>query len=460
MKLRNGFKKNLVTVFLSWCFVAILLAWTSSASAQQTVVLFQEDFESGIGNWFADNGLWEVGVASSGPAVAHSDSNVAGTVLGGNYPSSANTRFISPEISLPTISGNEKNILKFWNWFSTEDCCDMGTVQITTDGETWIDISTFISGAGLVWTQQMIDISNYAGSTIRIAFFFSSNSGSTIGSGWYIDDVMIENRRFSMPNPEEFEIGIGDWSVDNGLWEVGVPSVGPGSAHSGQNVAGTVLTGNYPSSANSRLISPEILLKRDTTEVFELRFWEWFSTEDCCDKGSIQISVDDGDWQNVQIDPISGSSTVWSQRIVDLTDYMGSLIRIAFYFTSNSGSTVSSGWFIDDIKVRVAFPVKVGEPPQNHAVVSFQLSQNYPNPFNPTTTINYQLPKSAQVVLTIYNLLGQEITKLVNESQSVGEHVVQWDGRDHDGNEVSSGVYLYRLNAGSFHQTSRMLLLR
>ena len=72
----------------------------------------------------------------------------------------------------------------------------------------------------------------------------------------------------------------------------------------------------------------------------------------------------------------------------------------------------------------------------------------------------FLLSKSAPVVLTIYNLLGREITKLIDENQSVGEYAVQWHGRDYDGKQVSSGVYVYRLNAGSFHQTRKMLLLR
>jgi len=211
--------------------------------------------------------------------------------------------------------------------------------------------------------------------------------------------------------------------------------------------------------ANTRLISPEMLLKSDTSEEFEIRFWEWFSTEDCCDQGFIQISVDGGAWQNTQGAPISGASTVWSQRIVDLTDYIGSLIRIVFYFTSNSGSAVSSGWYIDDIEIKGAFPVKVHDPIQDNPVVSFQLGQNYPNPFNPETTISYQLPKSAHVVLTIYNLLGQEITKLVDDNQTVGVHTAQWDGKDNHGNPVSSGVYLYRIKTGLFVQTRKMIML-
>lgn len=85
----------------------------------------------------------------------------------------------------------------------------------------------------------------------------------------------------------------------------------------------------------------------------------------------------------------------------------------------------------------------------------FALSQNYPNPFNPTTTIKYDLPKESHVTLTMYNILGQEVITLVNEDLKAGYQSVQWNA----GN-VASGVYFYRLQAGDFVQTKKLLLLR
>jgi lysophospholipase L1-like esterase len=94
------------------------------------------------------------------------------------------------------------------------------------------------------------------------------------------------------------------------------------------------------------------------------------------------------------------------------------------------------------------------------APTTFELSQNYPNPFNPTTNIKYQLPQAVQVSLTIYNMLGQEVRKLVNTQQPAGYHTVVWDGRDKSGRLVPSGVYHYRLQAGSFTMTKRMLMTK
>ena len=91
---------------------------------------------------------------------------------------------------------------------------------------------------------------------------------------------------------------------------------------------------------------------------------------------------------------------------------------------------------------------------------TFELHQNYPNPFNPTTKISYNLPGSGQVHLKIYNVMGQEVRTLVNESQIAGNYTAVWDGRDNHGNMVSSGVYIYRLSAGNDVQSRKMTLLR
>jgi len=90
----------------------------------------------------------------------------------------------------------------------------------------------------------------------------------------------------------------------------------------------------------------------------------------------------------------------------------------------------------------------------------FALEQNYPNPFNPETVIEYHLPQSGPVEMVIFNLLGQGVRVLVDEVKKSGSHQVRWDGTDGCGHRVTSGVYFYRLKAGEFIQTRKMLLLR
>lgn len=85
----------------------------------------------------------------------------------------------------------------------------------------------------------------------------------------------------------------------------------------------------------------------------------------------------------------------------------------------------------------------------------FKLEQNYPNPFNPTTTIQYQLPQDSKVILKVYDILGSEVAALVNEEQEAGYKEVKFDAIN-----IASGIYVYRLQAGDFISTKKMLLVK
>ena len=89
----------------------------------------------------------------------------------------------------------------------------------------------------------------------------------------------------------------------------------------------------------------------------------------------------------------------------------------------------------------------------------FLLHQNYPNPFNPQTMIEYQLPQTCHVRLVVYNLLGQKIATLLDQSQQAGQFNVVWDGKDSYGRVVPSGVYFYRLETENFSEMKRMIML-
>lgn len=90
----------------------------------------------------------------------------------------------------------------------------------------------------------------------------------------------------------------------------------------------------------------------------------------------------------------------------------------------------------------------------------FALAQNYPNPFNPSTHIRYALPHNGRVRLTIYDIRGSEVVRLVDREQDAGYFSVEWDGRNQTGMQVSSGVYFYRLLSGTFVETKKLILMR
>jgi len=91
---------------------------------------------------------------------------------------------------------------------------------------------------------------------------------------------------------------------------------------------------------------------------------------------------------------------------------------------------------------------------------TYRLSQNHPNPFNPYTSIRYELPTSGRVLLSVYNVRGQLVRTLVGDFRNAGVYTATWDGRDGLGRSVSSGMYFYRLESGTFRETKKMLLMK
>ena len=111
-------------------------------------------------------------------------------------------------------------------------------------------------------------------------------------------------------------------------------------------------------------------------------------------------------------------------------------------------------------------PVGIENDDNEMLPAKFSLSQNYPNPFNPTTTISYQIPKSGNVKLEIFNIVGQKVRTLINKKQKADCYNVTWDGKNEAGNSIASGIYFYRLsvNAGqkenSFVKSKKMLFVK
>ncbi|MFA7028895.1 MAG: T9SS type A sorting domain-containing protein, partial [Candidatus Cloacimonadaceae bacterium] len=93
-------------------------------------------------------------------------------------------------------------------------------------------------------------------------------------------------------------------------------------------------------------------------------------------------------------------------------------------------------------------------------VLATELQGNYPNPFNPETTIRYSVKETVPVTIEIYNLKGQLVRTLVNEVKTAGNYSVIWNGRDSHNQPVSSGVYFYKMNAGKYSSTKKMIMMK
>jgi len=108
----------------------------------------------------------------------------------------------------------------------------------------------------------------------------------------------------------------------------------------------------------------------------------------------------------------------------------------------------------------VTAPTDVQEIVTEELPTTYSLSQNYPNPFNPSTVIEFTVPHRSHVELSVYNLLGQRVVILVDEPMSQGAYRTLWYGRDESGHYVATGIYFYRLLAGDFVATKKMVLLK
>ncbi|MBM4137682.1 MAG: hypothetical protein FJ241_12770 [Nitrospira sp.] len=161
------------------------------------------DFEQGIGSWYADNGVWEVGTPTSGPNGCYSGTKCAATVLAGDFPTTTNSRLVSPSIQLPTLSTGQEIHLRFQHWFSYTDYCsnnsidDGGYVQVSSETSpgvwsSWSKVSNFYCGSSAAWSYPLVDLSAYAGKKVHIGFFHISDDYTPVSSGWYIDDVLIQ----------------------------------------------------------------------------------------------------------------------------------------------------------------------------------------------------------------------------------------------------------------------------
>src|SRR5690348_10797333 len=158
---------------------------------------------------------------------------------------------------------------------------------------------------------------------------------------------------------ENFDDGNGNnrWYADNGVWQIGSPTIGPGGAHTAPYCATTGLTVNYPGGANSRLIRIQSFTIPATNQFPRLRFWHWYSFSTSCssDYGVVEIKGTNGAWQAASPQYV-GTSGGWTEASVDLSAYAGQTVQLAFHMVYQSCSS-APGWYVDDIALVTGTPV-------------------------------------------------------------------------------------------------------
>ncbi|NUN70313.1 MAG: choice-of-anchor B family protein [Bacteroidetes bacterium] len=271
---------------------------------------------------------------------------------------------------------------------------------------------------------------------------------------------------------DNFESDLG-WSVGSpsdsgttGIWKrsaavaavFGKDTLQPATDHS---AVGTRLyvTGATPVTSDyveyrTTLTSPVVSLAGMTEPSFT--FWNFFNSLSAAkdDTMFVELSNDGGNsWKRAL--GIAGKLPFWKQYRIGVKDVLAATDRMRIRFVAFDGGVTSIfDSAVDDVEFGDGLQLSV-ERDGSAVPSAYQLEQNYPNPFNPSTTIRYHVPVSGPVRVSVFDLLGREVAVLAKGMHEAGIHTVQFNGAGH-----SSGVYLYRMQAGNFTRTHKLTLMK
>ncbi len=158
-----------------------------------------------------------------------------------------------------------------------------------------------------------------------------------------------------------------------------------------------------------------------------------------------------------------GKDSPGSGTIYGSVELINDTALVSAYYANESINPALQDTFVlraDAIIFEEASDVVTVVEEVNLLPTEYYLSQNYPNPFNPSTQIRFALPQSSAVELKIYDVLGREVSTLLNGEYNAGTYTVEWNGRNNYGAQVASGMYIYRIKAGNFVQTKKMMMLK
>jgi hypothetical protein len=231
--------------------------------------------------------------------------------------------------------------------------------------------------------------------------------------------------------------------------------------------------GKYSSNAENSLT---LLSPIDLSEYHfaELKFKTKWSIEPTWDFGIVEISTDSGATWNALRSKLSRKASgragskqplsvfgydgysprsSWIDQSIDISSFTGNKILLRFRLSSDVGEE-RDGWYIDDITV-LGYHSEPSNVEEQSLPYPFALKQNYPNPFNPSTQIGFSIPENSNVNLSVYDILGKNIAVIVNQHLEKGTHTVNFNAR-----QLSTGIYFYRLTAGSYSAVKRMTILK
>jgi hypothetical protein len=294
----------------------------------------------------------------------------------------------------------------------------------------------------------ILSVQSLLAQTYKLQEDFETSDSIHLPAGW-----SVQNTVNYYPDP------LTNWTVrDTGVSLPGLAD-GTGKAHDGIKSCGVSWWVSYDTSGSQVL--PEAWLVTKKVENIEngdkLKFWASGGSTNYSDSMQIWLSVTDSSAYSMvfQLGSINwDTGSVYgnfTQYVYDLSVYAGLSVYIGFLY--NQDCTTNGFYvFLDDVEV--SNPIGV-QPISGNLPKTYALRQNYPNPFNPTTNFEFDLPKAQYVNIVLYNTLGQQVSTLLNEFKQAGTYKVSFNGSD-----LPSGTYLYRISAGDFTQTNKMVLVK
>jgi hypothetical protein len=236
------------------------------------------------------------------------------------------------------------------------------------------------------------------------------------------------------------------WYDDGG--DVAV-ELGAGTARTGSNCAVITTVADWSGIGAPCELVPET----------EYTLSVWVKGDDIGATGTLGLWNDAAGAVATEIEDWNVNSTDWIELDTTFTTPYSTDATVVWELWLGTNATTTGGVIrVDDVSIMET--AATGVEANGAMPTEYNLSQNYPNPFNPTTSMEFTMITAGAAKLVVYDILGSEVRTLVNAARNSGTHTVTWDGRDNAGNEVTSGMYFYRLTAGGNSWTRKMMFLK
>jgi hypothetical protein len=451
---------------------------------------FENDFEADNGEFISMTG-WQWGE----PSIAcHSGTHCWATSLLANYGN-----HISWTLTTQPFFVGAGTSISFWHYFVTEQDHDGGNIRVSTSETPW-ELITPVDGYNAVasgdnvaiagepcfsgnsngWHRVTVDLSEYAGSEVQIRWLFGSNQ-STVDYGWAIDDISVTggaertahiHGQITTDGPaialSQALLTIGNYSThpdETGQYDLFVPT---GTFDFTASLNGFVsfdnpnmvceAGANIPLNFSMTYLPPVSDLAYTVTDSNIELTWNYEQAAGRS-RNAVRNTAKRTEFQHFNVWRQIGSDTFVKIDSTLTENHISvpieELFHYRFYVTAmyDEGESAASGI----VEYPLTGPV---DNTDNTVPAVTRLFGNYPNPFNPETTIAFNLATPGKVGLRVYNIRGELVKTLVNETKTAGHYSVRWNGIDNNNRPVASGVYLYRLETNGTSMTRKALLLK